>query len=82
MTALRIIIAIFSISTLLGLISCGLSHDSKIENKGIASDDKVLVEKLEASLKIAGIPYQLSIDDNGLVSFFGRLRTIKKPTQY
>ncbi|MFT5349504.1 MAG: hypothetical protein ACI9MF_000317, partial [Gammaproteobacteria bacterium] len=37
---------------------------------------------LEASLKIAGIPYQLSIDDNGLVSFFGRLRTIKKPTQY
>ena len=48
--------------------SCEFSQESKTERKGIATEDINLVAKLETDLSAAGIPYELTKPEEGLVS--------------
>lgn len=51
-----------------GLSSCDFYQDSKVQRTGIATENQELVSRLEAGLTAAGIPYESSRNQDGLLS--------------
>ena len=68
MSAIRYIASTVLLASALALGSCEYSQGSKAERKGIATEDTILVAKLEAGLTAAGVPYEVSKAQGRLIS--------------
>ncbi len=68
MVSLRLVANLLLLVAAVGLFSCDFYQESRVERKGIATEDEELVAKFEAGLIAAGIPYELSRNQDGLLS--------------
>ena len=67
MVSLRLIAKLLVLAFAVGLSSCDFYQGSRVERKGIATEDEELVSKFEAGLTAAGISYELSRSQDGLL---------------